>query len=174
VENLSGMAAHAARRVERLKAAEPVEALRSRTMYARTPRDFSPALAGRIADLKFAEPEKGLLVAGGEVSAEGAAKRAAEALAGGAAALAVWTERNFHAGEYAHLDAVRAACPEALVLMMDYVVDPWQLERARAGGADAVLLLPDLLGPYLGRMAEGARSLGLSPVAFGPSGPRIL
>ncbi len=169
------MAAHAQRRVERLKVSEPVESLRALAGYARPPRPFAPALAGVVMDLRFAEPGRGLLVNGGEVSAEHAVKRALSALGRGASGLAVWTERNFHAGDYKHLDAVRAACPDALVLMMDYVVDPWQLERARAGGADAVLLIAELLGPYLETMTGLARGLELTPVAWDEGGtPRAL
>ncbi|UPT73814.1 MAG: hypothetical protein M0D55_18510 [Elusimicrobiota bacterium] len=109
------------------------------------------------------------------MSTEYAAKRAVSALGRGATGLAVWTERNFHAGDYSHLDAVREACPDALVLMMDYVVDPWQLERARAGGADGVLLIPALAGPFLGKLTELARGLGLTPIAWEEGGaPRSL
>lgn len=164
------MAAHAARRVERLKVSEPVETLRALSLYARAPRDFAPALSGIVMDLRFAEPGRGLLVSGGEANAEFAAKRAVSALGRGASGLGVWTERNFHAGDYKHLDAVRAACPDALIVMMDYVVDPWQLERARAGGADAVLLIPALLGPFLGKLVELSRGLGLTPVDWPDGG----
>lgn len=169
------MAAHAARRVERLKIEYPVDVLRALPGYARPPRDFTPALAGIVMDLRFATPGIGLLVSGGEVTAEYAARRAVSAVGRGATGLGVWTERNFHAGDYAHLDAARAAVPDALIAMMDYVVDAWQLERARAGGADAVLLIPELLGPYLERMSAYARNLGLTPIAWAEgSVPRVL
>jgi len=169
------MAAHAARRVERLKVEQPVGLLRALPSYARVPRDFAPALSGIVMDLRFAEPGRGLLVSGGEVTAEYAARRAVSAVGRGATGLGVWTERNFHAGDYLNLDAVRAAVPDALVAMMDYVVDAWQLERARAGGADAVLLLPELLGPMLERMSASARALGLTPIAWDDGEkPRLL
>lgn len=175
MSELAGRAAHAARRVERLKIEQTVEALRAQPGYARTPRDFKPALSGIVMDLRFAQPGIGLLVSGGEVTAEYAARRAVSAVGRGATGLGVWTERNFHAGDYAHLDAVRAAVPDALLAMLDYVVDSWQLERARAGGADAVLLIPELLGPHLERMAASARALGLTPIAWQDGGaPRVL
>jgi len=175
MSELAGRAAHAGRRVERLKLEHPVEALRALPGYARVPRDFGPALSGIVMDLRFAEPGRGLLVSGGEVTSEYAARRAVSAVGRGATGLGVWTERNFHAGDYLHLDAVRAAVPDALVAMMDYVVDAWQLERARAGGADAVLLIPELLGPYLERMTASARALGLTPIAWDDGGaPRLL
>ena len=175
MENLAGRAAHASRRVERLKVEQPVESLRALPGYARVPRDFKPALSGIIVDLRFAEPGRGLLVSGGEVTAEYAARRAVSALGRGATGLGIWTERNFHAGDYLHLDAVRAAVPDALLAMMDYVVDAWQLERARAGGADAILLIPELLGPYLERMSASARTLGLTPISWDDGAePRLL
>ena len=175
MENIAGRAAHAARRVERLKVEQPIEVLRALPGYARAPRDFAPALRGIVMDLRFAEPGRGLLVSGGEVTTEYAARRAVSAVGRGATGLGVWTERNFHAGDYLHLDAVRAAVPDALLVMMDYVVDVWQLERARAGGADAVLLIPELLGPYLERMTGSARTLGLTPIAWDDGGtPRLL
>lgn len=173
--NIKGMAAHTSRRIERLKIAQPVDELRALPGYARAPRDFSAALSGVCMDLRFAAPDVGLLVSGGEVTAEYAARRAVSALGRGATGLGVWTERNFHAGDYGHLDAVRAACPDALIAMLDYVVDAWQLERARAGGADAVLLIPELLGPYLERMKASALALGLTPVEWNDgAAPRIL
>lgn len=175
MSELAGRAAHAARRIERLKIEFPPESLRTLPGYARTPRDFKPALSGIVMDLRFAEPGRGLLVSGGEVTVEYAARRAVSAVGRGATGLGVWTERNFHAGDYSHLDAVRAAVPDALVAMMDYVVDAWQLERARAGGADAVLLIPELLGPYLERMTASARALGLTPIAWNDGeAPRLL
>ena len=169
------MAAHTSKRIERLKLQQPVPALRALPGYARAPRDFAPALSGIVMDLRFAEPGRGLLVSGGEVTSEYAARRAVSALGRGATGLGVWTERNFHAGDYAHLDAVRAAVPDIPLAMMDYVVDAWQLERARAGGADAVLLIPELLGPFLERMSASAWSLGLTPIAWDDGDtPRIL
>ena len=131
-------AVHASRRVERLKVELPVETLRALPGYARVPRDFKPALSGIVMDLRFAEPGRGLLVSGGEVTAEYAARRAVSAMGRGATGLGVWTERNFHAGDYLHLDAVRAA----------------------------VLLIPELLGPRLERMCASARTLGLTPIAW--------
>lgn len=175
MDELAGRAAHAARRVERLKLALPAAALRELPGYARAPRDFAPALSGVVMDLRFAEPGIGLLVSGGEVTPEYAARRAVSALGRGASGLGIWTERNFHAGDYLHLDAVRAAVPDALIAMLDYVVDPWQIERARAGGADAVLLIPELLGAGLGSMTALARELGLTPIAWDDGGkPRLL
>jgi indole-3-glycerol phosphate synthase len=165
---LSGMAAHVARLVDRLKKDEPVESLRARPLYARVARDISPALQpnARIAEVRFAEPGKGLIAI--RATAEEAARLSFEAQRRGASAVAIWVERNFHAGDYAHLEAARADCPDLLLIARDLVIDAWQLERCRAAGADAVELIPDLLGPALPVVADAARALGLAPVTIGP------
>ena len=167
---LSGMAAHAARRVDRLKREEPVEVLRGRPLYARVARDLAPALArgAKIVEVRFAEGGAGMLVPREFASAEEAARRAMAAEKDGAAAVAVWCERNFHAGDYAHLEAARAVCPDLLLIARDLILDSWQLERARAAGADAIELIPELLGPAFPATAAAVRGLGLTPVVIGP------
>lgn len=166
MSGLAGQAAHVARRVERLKREEPVAALRARPLYARPALDLAPLLllGGKIAEVRFADPVSGLLVPRERATAEEAARLAAEAQRGGAAAAAIWVERNFHAGEYSHLEAARAACPGLPLIARDVVVDAWQLERCRAAGADGVELSPELLGPALAATAAAARELGLTPV----------
>ncbi|MFI5348724.1 MAG: hypothetical protein ACHQ2Z_04205 [Elusimicrobiota bacterium] len=165
---LSGMAAHVARRVERLKKDEPVETLRARPLYARVAHDFASALApnARIEEVRFAEPGKGLLVI--RATPEEAARLAFDAERRGAAAVAIWAEHNFHAGDYSHIEAARADCSDLLLIARDIVIDPWQLERCRAAGADAVELIPEVLGPALMTTAAAVRNLGLTPVTFGP------
>lgn len=174
MSGLAGMAAHAAKRVARLKIQEPVETLRGRALYGRTPLDPSPVLApgAVIAEVRFAHPENGLLVPREQATAEEAARLAVAAVVDGAAALGVWVERNFHAGDYSHLEAARAACPKLFLIARDIVVDPWQLERARAAGADAVELMPELLGAALEPTAAAARALGVLPVVWTP-GPTV-
>lgn len=168
--SLAGMAAHVARRVERLKKEEPVEALRARLMYARVARPLPGSFArgGRVVEVRFADPEDGMLVPRENATAKEAAARAAAAERDGAQAVAIWVERNFHAGDWSHLEAARAACPELFLIARDVVLDPWQLERARAAGADAIELHAEILGPALAATAAAARKLGLTPVTFGP------
>ncbi|MBI3565688.1 MAG: hypothetical protein HY079_10870 [Elusimicrobia bacterium] len=174
MSGLSGMAAHAAKRVARLKVEEPVETLRGRALYGRMPLDPAPMFApgAKLAEVRFADPDSGLLVPREKATAEEAARLATEAAAAGAAAVGVWVERNFHAGDHAHLEAARAACPGLLLIARDLVLDPWQIERARAAGADAVELLPELLGPALPAVADAVRAQGLAPVVWGP-GPTV-
>lgn len=170
LSGLAGEAAHAARRVARLKREEPVELLRTRPLYARTALDMAPALipGAKVFEVRFADLERGFLVPREKATPEEAARLAAEAAAAGSIAVAVWVERNFRAGDYSHLDAVRAACPGLRLIARDLVTDLWQVERARAGGADAVELVPELLGAALPATAAAVRALGLTPVVVGP------
>src|SRR6185369_15629133 len=82
----------------------------------------------------------------------------------GAAALSVVVEPDFFHGSYELL----AACREASGLpavAKDFVVDPIQLEWARAAGASAVLLIAALYSAEeLAAHADRARGLGLVPL----------
>ena len=166
----SAMAGHVERRVARLKKEDSVEALRGRPLYARLALDSAPALApgARVVEIRFTDLEGKLLVPRENATAEEAARRAREARDQGAVAVAIWVERNFHAGDYSHLEAARAACPDLFLIARDVVVDAWQLDRCRAAGADAIELIPELLGPVVASVAAAVRNLGLVPVTIGP------
>ncbi len=168
------MAAHSAKRVDRLKKEEPVESLRGRRFYARMSLDPSAALApgAKIAEIRFADPDAGFLVPREKATPDEAARLAVEAEKSGAVAVGLWVDRHFHAGEHAHIEAARAACPKLFLIARDFVMDQWQIERARAAGADALELIPELLGPALPGVAAAVRALGLIPVIWEP-GPSI-
>lgn len=164
---LERIAAHAAKRVERLKAEKPVAALRREPLYARRPRALAQALEGAgprvIAEIKFASPSEGFLRPDLKPSAEEALRISGSYLAAGAAALSILTERNFFAGSPDYLRAAREHYPEAFLLMKDFLVDSYQLELARACGADAVLLITALHDDKgLSARLRLAKELGLS------------
>src|SRR5262249_56403862 len=62
----------------------------------------------------------------------------------GAAAISVLTGGPFFQGHLSYLEAIRAAVSPPL-LRKDFILDRYQLLEARAAGADAVLLIAEIL-----------------------------
>lgn len=109
----------------------------------RTPHAFRAALArdgvNIIAEIKSASPSAGSIVPDPDVESI-----ARDYALGGAAALSVVTEPEFFQGSRDWL--ARATAASGLpVVMKDFVVEPSQIMRGIAAGADAVLLLASLL-----------------------------
>ncbi len=161
---LGRIALHTLKRVEGIKRRMPLAELRAKPLYRRKPLDFALAFEGPglrvISEIKFASPSEGFL-GSWKPSCEEAVRIAGAYLTAGAAALSVLTERHFFAGAPEHLAAVRERYPQALLLMKDFVMDPYQLELALACGADAVLLIA-ALGKDLRELLRAAKALGLS------------
>ena len=134
--------AHTRTVVAERKAAADLRAL-ERTAAEHTPRGFARALRAKvaaegvavIAELKKASPSKGLIRA--EFDAAGLAK---EMELGGAAVLSVLTDERFFQGSLENLRRASAAVAIPC-LRKDFMVDAFQMLEARAGGADAVLLI---------------------------------
>lgn len=147
---------------EERAARRPAAALEREITRLPAARDFTAALGtpGRcniIAEMKRASPSAGLIRPDLDPAA-----LAADYQRAGAAALSVLTEPDFFRGTLADLAAARAATGLP-VLQKDFILDRWQLLEARAGGADAVLLIAAVLGPAgLARLYAQARELGLA------------
>jgi indole-3-glycerol phosphate synthase len=160
---LAAILASVRRQLQARREREPLAVLERRAAE-REPRaaQFVEALSagGRInviAECKRRSPSRGVLVADYAPVAI-----ARDYQAGGAAAISVLTEPTFFDGHIDHLQQVRAAV-SLPVLRKDFVVDEYQLLEARAGGADAVLLIAAALDRVsLAALHRRAGELGLA------------
>jgi indole-3-glycerol phosphate synthase len=110
---------------------------------SRAPFAFREALSGDrvnvIAEIKSASPSAGSIVPDPDVETI-----ARDYARGGAAAISVVTEPEFFHGSREWLAHARAASGLPVV-MKDFIVEPSQIMRGIAAGADAILLLASLL-----------------------------
>jgi indole-3-glycerol phosphate synthase len=109
-----------------------------------------------IAEVKKASPSAGVLRP--DFDPVGIARTYAQH---GAAAVSVLTDVPFFQGSLAYLRAIRAevALP---VLRKDFILDRYQMLEARAAGADAVLLIAEILSDAeLVSLQHSARDLGM-------------
>ncbi len=110
------------------------------------PPSLAAALGGAgvgvIAEIKRRSPSAGVLKAAASASAQ-----ARLYAANGAAAISVLTEREHFGGSYSDLVRARRAVAGQPVplLCKDFIFDPYQVHRARAAGAAAILLIAALL-----------------------------
>jgi indole-3-glycerol phosphate synthase len=142
------------------KAAVPEAGLERRVESLPPTRDFSGALLRPgmrvIAEVKKASPSAGVIRPDFDPVA---IARAYER--GGADALSVLTDERFFQGHLRYLTAAREATGLP-VLRKEFVLDRYQLVEARAAGADAVLLIAEILpGNRLKTLFDEATALGL-------------
>jgi indole-3-glycerol phosphate synthase len=124
-------------------------------------RDFAGALRDPtsrpavIAEVKRSSPSAGA------IADADPARQAAAYEAAGASAVSVLTEARHFDGSMADLRAVHLST-SVPVLRKDFLVHPSQVIEARAGGADAVLLIAACLTPLeLAAMLEACEDLGI-------------
>ncbi|MEK6955010.1 MAG: indole-3-glycerol-phosphate synthase [Candidatus Micrarchaeota archaeon] len=124
-------------------------------------QDFQRALLAKpyslIAELKPASPSGGKL---GKFDAAASAKIFEKA---GADAISILTEPTAFGGnlENITLAKMNSRLP---VLCKDFIVTEKQIREADAFGADAVLLIPKIIGEDLGHFAGMAADLGMQPL----------
>jgi indole-3-glycerol phosphate synthase len=113
-------------------------------------RDFYAAIAAEpvrgahlIAEIKKKSPSAGLIREDFDPATLARIYRES-----GASALSVLTDEPYFDGRLVYINEVKAAI-ELPVLRKDFMVDPWQVYEARAGGADAILLIGEVLEPAL-------------------------
>jgi indole-3-glycerol phosphate synthase len=132
------------REVAAQRVAVPEAELERRLIEAAPVRDFRAALDGAagvavIAEVKKASPSAGVLRA--DFDPVSIARVYANA---GASAISVLTDGPFFQGNLAYLTAIRQAVAPP-VLRKDFIIDRYQVLEARAAGADAILLIAEIL-----------------------------
>ncbi|HUW50550.1 MAG TPA: indole-3-glycerol phosphate synthase TrpC [Sulfuricella sp.] len=129
--------------VARAVAKKPYAAVLAEAEAMSPARDFVGAIRAKIAagkpaviaEIKKASPSRGVIRESFDPAAiAGSYERH------GAACLSVLTDVQFFQGSKNHLVEARAACGLP-VLRKDFMIDPYQICRARMLGADAILLI---------------------------------
>lgn len=149
------------REVEQVQARRPLTELEQALPSAPPVRDFRAALTSAagvavIAEVKKASPSAGVIRADFDPVA---IARTYERH--GAACLSVLTDEPFFQGRLEYLTAVRHAVAPP-VLRKDFLLDRYQLVEARTAGADAVLLIAEILDrETLPQLLGQAHELGM-------------
>ena len=139
----------------------PLDTLKSAVRDVPPAQNFAAALLARppvalIAEVKKASPSRGVLRKDFDPVAIARAYASS-----GAAALSVLTDEKFFQGKLQHLRNIRAAS-SLPILRKDFTVDPYQVWEARVHGADAVLLIAEVLPvAELQPLLDLARELGM-------------
>ncbi|HSW46911.1 MAG TPA: indole-3-glycerol phosphate synthase TrpC [Phycisphaerae bacterium] len=146
------------------RALRPLADVRQSARDAEPPRDFHGALFAPaphgihvIAEIKKKSPSAGLIRAAFDPVAIARIYHAH-----GAAALSVLTDEPYFDGRLEYIASVRSVVPLP-VLRKDFIIDPYQVYEARAAGADAILLIGEILSPLQVReMLDLSCELGMS------------
>lgn len=160
---LDRILAHKLEEVARAQRSRPLARLLAESDAQPPPLDLVTALQrdtiALIAECKQASPSKGRLSDNYDP-----VRLASTYAAHGAAAISVLTDARFFQGSLRDLAAVRAAVDLPL-LCKEFVLDEWQVHAARAGGADAVLLIVAALDDArLADLHNSIHSLGMTPL----------
>jgi len=131
------------RELDAARAAVPLDEVKRQAESAPAPRDFAAALTahgfGLIAEIKRRSPSVGDMRAENVTAAAAAYERSPVVRA-----VSVLTNRTHFGLGLDDLRAITAASTKP-VLRKDFILDPYQIYAARAAGADAVLLMANVL-----------------------------
>jgi indole-3-glycerol phosphate synthase len=140
----------------------PLEEMEDQAATAPPVRDFRAALAGPgpiqlIAEVKKASPSAQVIRADFDPIAIARTYQAH-----GAACLSVLTDALYFQGHLSYLARIRASVAIPL-LRKDFIIDEYQVVEARLAGADAILLIAEILDDEaLARLQARAKGLGMA------------
>lgn len=128
------------------KIRKPVSELRNSAYYRRSCYSLATSLlkegsTGIIAEFKKRSPSKGVI--NGNANLEKIITGYSDY---GAAGISVLTDEQFFGGSLADLEAA-ADLVECPLLRKDFMIDEYQVEEAKAAGADVILLIAAVLTP---------------------------
>lgn len=126
----------------------PIEQLQAVIAQTPRPRNFYSAIAAQppwgihlIAEIKQASPSAGLIRP--DFDPVAIAKTYHQA---GASALSVLTDTTYFRGRLEFIEQIKQVS-SLPVLRKDFIIAPYQVYESRAAGADAILLIADILTP---------------------------
>ncbi len=140
----------------------PLEKLEAQLAVAPPVRDFRAALLPPgpirlIAEIKKASPSAQVIRNDFDPAAIALTYQAH-----GATCLSVLTDAPYFQGHLTHLTRIRQSATIPL-LRKDFLIDEYQIVEARSAGADAVLLIAEILDDALiSRLLQRARQLGMA------------
>jgi len=140
----------------------PIEELEAQAVDAPPVRDFRAALAGPgpiqlIAEVKKASPSAKVIRTDFDP-----VSIARTYQAHGAACISVLTDGPYFQGHLSYLARIRASVAVPL-LRKDFLIDEYQVVEARLAGADAILLIAEILDDAaLSTLMQRARELGMA------------
>ncbi|MEC8343751.1 MAG: indole-3-glycerol phosphate synthase TrpC [Planctomycetota bacterium] len=143
------------------RARTPLASVQQSAEDAPPSKDFLGALRasqgiGLIAEIKKASPSKGLIRE--DFDPPSIAKTYT---AHGASCISILTDETFFQGSLSYLQQVRAVVDTPL-LRKEFILDIYQIYEARAAGADAVLLIAEILtATELAHFSDLAQQLGM-------------
>lgn len=153
--------------VAQMKERTPLAALAKAMTGVGPTKDFVGALRSRaaetgcpalIAEVKKASPSRGVIQPNFDPVqiAQGYEK-------GGAACLSVLTDSKYFQGGFENIRLIRDAGVQCPLLCKEFIIDAWQIYKARVSGADAVLLIAAVLPDQdLAYMSKIAKALGMA------------
>lgn len=151
---------HKVDEVKKAKATVPTAELEQSQHYKRETLSLksfllNPARTGIIAEFKRKSPSKGIF--NSEAIPEIVTRAYAD---NGASGISILTDEIFFAGKKD--DVINSRNIEIPILRKDFIIDEYQVQEAKAIGADVILLIAACLTPArVQELAGFARSLGL-------------